>query len=130
METFHGGMSWSERLGFSQAVRVGDLVFVSGQPGVDEAGQIAGDGGITAQTAQAYANLDTVLRDAGSHLGLVVRTTTLLRDMNDLEKVVAVRMRTLSAPFPADTVYQVSSLARPEFLLEIDAIAVIDRAAD
>ena len=111
------------RLAFSQAVRAGGLVFVSGQPGVDGAGRVVGD--VIAQARQAFANLDAVLREAGSDLAHVVRFTTLLRDIADLPAVVEVRRALLRPPYPADTVLQAAALARPEFALEIDAIAVV-----
>ncbi|MFD1531466.1 RidA family protein, partial [Pseudonocardia aurantiaca] len=85
------------RLAFSQAVRAGGLVFVSGQPGVDGAGRVVGD--VTAQARQAFANLDAVLREAGSDLAHVVRFTTLLRDIADLPAVVEVRRELLRPPY-------------------------------
>ena len=78
------------RLGFSQAVRAGGFVFVSGQPGVDASGKPVE--GAKAQALQAFANLDAVLREAGSGLDRVVRFTTLLRSMADLDAVVEARL--------------------------------------
>jgi enamine deaminase RidA (YjgF/YER057c/UK114 family) len=122
-QSFDAGRDWTGRLAFSQAVRAGGFVFASGQPGTDETGRPAGDA--EAQARLAFANLDAVLRDAGSALAHVVRFTTLLRDMGDLDTVVRVRRELLQPPYPADTVFQAAALARPEFLLEIDAIAVV-----
>jgi enamine deaminase RidA (YjgF/YER057c/UK114 family) len=122
-EAYQGNMSWSVSAGFSQAVRSGGFVFVSGQPGVDAAGRIAGDGGIEAQVRQAFANIDAILQQAGSGLSNVVRFTTILRNIEDMETVVRVRRELLTPPYPADTIFQAASLARPQFLVEIDAVA-------
>lgn len=112
-----------EKLSFSNAIRAGGLVFVSGQPGVDADGRIPD--GIEAQTTVAFANLDAILREAGSGLAHVVKFTTLLRDIGDLATIVRVRGEVLEAPYPADTVFQAAELARPDFLVEIDAVAVV-----
>jgi len=125
-ESFDAGREWTGRLAFSQAIRAGGLVFVSGQPGVDDAGRVAE--GAEAQARLAFANLDEVLSAAGSGLAHVVRFTTLLCDMADLDAVVRVRRELLAPPYPADTVFRAAALARPEFLLEIDAIAVVPGA--
>jgi 2-iminobutanoate/2-iminopropanoate deaminase len=122
-QSFDAGRAWTGKLAFSQAVRAGGFVFVSGQPGVDGAGRPAD--GIEAQARLAFANLDEVLRAAGSGLGSVVRFTTLLRDIGDLDAVVRVRRELFRPPYPADTVFQATALARPEFLLEIDAVGVV-----
>lgn len=109
-------------LAFSQAVRAGGFVFVSGQPGIDETGKVVD--GIEAQVEQALRNVERVLEDAGSGLDRIVRTTTLLRDIADLPAVVAVRRRLLSEPYPADTAFQAVSLVRPDFLVEIEVQAI------
>lgn len=111
------------RLAFSQAVRAGGFVFVSGQPGVDAQGRPGPDA--TTQAELAFAGIAAQLKKAGSDLAHVVRFTTLLRSMSDLSAVVEVRRRVLTPPYPADTVAQVAGLARPEFLMEIDAVAVV-----
>lgn len=110
-------------LAFSQAVRAGGFVFVSGQPGVDAAGRPGPDA--RTQAELAFAGIAAQLAAAGTDLVHVVRFTTLLRDMADLPAVVEVRRRLLDPPYPADTVAQVAGLARPEFLMEIDAVAVV-----
>lgn len=122
-ESFDAGRDRTQQLGFSQAVRAGGFVFVSGQPGVDRSGRVAD--GAEAQTRLAFANLAEVLEAAGSGLAQVVRFTTLLRDITDLGTVVRVRRELLTPPYPADTVYAVAALARPEFLLEIEATALV-----
>jgi reactive intermediate/imine deaminase len=114
----------------AQGYRVGDLLFVSGQAAVDEHGQLVGVGDFDAQAEQTFRNLQRVLEAGGSSLANVVKVTIFLRDMANFEKIVELRGRWFTAPYPADTIVEVSSLAFPELEIEIEAIAVADAAAD
>jgi reactive intermediate/imine deaminase len=114
----------------AQGYRVGDLLFVSGQAAVDEHGQLVGAGDFDAQAEQTFRNLERVLEAGGSSLANVVKVTIFLRDMANFEKIVELRGRWFTAPYPADTIVEVSSLAFPELEIEIEAIAVADAAAD
>jgi 2-iminobutanoate/2-iminopropanoate deaminase len=107
----------------SQAIRFGDLVFVSGQAAIDESG-VVGVGDFDAQAEQAFRNLERVLVAAGSGLGRIVKVTIFLTDMSNVPKIVDLRGRWFSEPYPADTIVEVSSLALPELEIEIEAIAV------
>ena len=113
----------------AQAHRVGDLVFVSGQAGIGADGQIVGDGDFERQAEQAFENLDRVLRAGGSSLANVVKVTIFLTDMANFDKVVELRGRWFTPPYPADTIVEVTSLYSPEAMFEIEAIAVVDDAA-
>ena len=106
----------------SQAIRVGHLVFVSGQAGVDEEGHIRD--GFDAQAEQAFRNLDRALMAAGSSLRKVAKVTIYLTSMNNFPKIVELRRKWFSAPYPADTIVEVSALYSPEAMIEIEAIAV------
>lgn len=108
----------------SQGFRVGDLVIVSGQAALDEQGAIVGSGDFDAQAEQVFMNLARVLEAGGSSLDRVVKVTIFLTDMANFPKVVELRKRWFTAPYPADTIVEVSSLALPELELEIEAIAV------
>lgn len=115
------------RLGpYSQAVRVGDLVFTAGQPGIDPAtGKVAGDS-FEAQARQAFANLQAVLEDAGSSLARVVKVTCFVGDP-DASPV----LNSLFAEFfPGSPPVRSAPLVQlPRGLLfSIEAIAVVDRA--
>ncbi len=107
----------------SQAMRVGDLVFVSGQAAIDEAGSIVGAGDFDAQAEQTFRNVARVLDAAGSGLEHVVKVTIYLTDMANFGKIVELRRRWFSPPYPADTIVEVSALALPELVIEIEAIA-------
>lgn len=106
----------------SQAIQVGQLVFVSGQAGVGDDGQILQ--GFDAQAEQAFRNLDRVLKAAGSSLQQVAKVTIFLTSMAHFPKIVELRRKWFSAPYPADTIVEVSALYAPEAMIEIEAIAL------
>ena len=109
----------------SQAIRVGDFVFVSGQAAIDESGALVGVGDFDAQAEQVFRNLERVLVAAGSGLDRIVKVTIFLTDMSNFPKIVDLRGRWFREPYPADTIVEVRSLALPELELEIEAIAVM-----
>lgn len=109
----------------SQGFRVGDLVIVSGQAAMDEHGQLVGVGDFDAQAEQTFRNLARVLEAGGSSLSRVVKVTIFLTDMSNFGKIVELRGKWFTAPYPADTIVEVSSLALPELEIEIEAIATV-----
>jgi 2-iminobutanoate/2-iminopropanoate deaminase len=114
----------------AQGYRVGDLLFISGQAAIDGDGQIVGVGDFDAQAEQVFANLERVLNAGGSSLKNVIKVTIFVRDMSNFDKIVELRGRYFTSPYPADTIVEVSSLYSPEALLEIEAIAIADEAAE
>lgn len=109
---------------YSQAIRTANLVFASGQLGLDPAtGKL--QEGVEAQTHQVLANLDAVLRAAGASLANVVKTTIFLKDMGDFATVNGIYGAAFPAPPPARSTVQVAALPLGG-LVEIEAIAVID----
>lgn len=109
----------------SQAMRVGDLLFVSGQAAIGRDGQLVGVGDFDAQAEQALQNLSDVLDAGGSSLADIVKVTIFLTDMGNFPKIVELRGKWFSQPYPADTIVQVVSLALPELEIEIEAVAVV-----
>ncbi len=110
---------------YSQAVRAGQLLFVSGQVPLDPAtGQIV-DGNIAAQTRRVFDNLDAVLKAGGRSFADVVRTTVFLADMNDFAAVNEVYGTYFSEPYPARATVQVARLPK-DARVEIDLIASFD----
>ena len=103
--------------------KVGDLIFLSGQAAISPDGAIVGEGDFDTQLAQTFANIEHVLAAAGSDLSKVVKVTIYLKDMANFPKIVEARRNYFTSPFPADTIVEVSSLALPELLVEIDVIA-------
>jgi 2-iminobutanoate/2-iminopropanoate deaminase len=114
----------------AQGYRIGDLLVISGQAALDGQGQIVGVEDFDKQARQAFENLDRVLRAGGSSLPNVVKVTIFLTDMSNFDKVVDLRGKWFTAPYPADTIVEVSALFAPEVMIEIEAIAVIDTAAE
>ncbi|MFF4948930.1 RidA family protein [Streptomyces chattanoogensis] len=115
---------WYEPYKISQAIRAGGLIHVSGQAGIDERGRTVSDDFLT-QGRQAFANVARVLAEAGASLADVVKVGIFVTDMAaDLEHVIALRGEFLSEPYPADTLLEVSSLARPDWRIEVEATAL------
>ena len=94
---------------FSQAVRSGDLIFFSGQVGLDASGKLV-EGGVTAQAEQVFANLTAVLDAAGKSFTDVVRVGVFLTDMADFAALNAVYARYFTEPYPARTTVAVAAL--------------------
>lgn len=115
---------WYAPYRISQAVRAGGLVHVSGQAGFDEQGGTV-PGGFLAQGRQAFENVRRVLAAADADFGDVVRVGIFVRDMAaNLDDVIRLRGEFLSEPYPADSLIEVSSLARPDWLIEVEVTAL------
>ncbi len=112
----------------SQGIRVGHLLFISGQAGYSDTGGIV-EGGFDSQAERAFANLDRALRAGGSSLSDIVKVTIFLTDMGNFSKVVDLRRRYFTPPYPADTIVEVKGLYTPEAMIEIEAVAVVSAAA-
>jgi len=109
---------------YSQAIRAGDFVFLSGQIPLDpETGKIAGDG-IVDQTHQVLMNLGAVLTAAGESYSTVVKTTVYLADMSEFNAMNQVYADYFGAPAPARATVQAARLPR-DVRVEIDAIAYL-----
>jgi len=110
---------------YTDAVKAGGLLFVSGIVPVDEQGRLVGEGDVVEQTRQIFRNLELVLRAAGCAPGDVVKVTVFLLDVNDRASINPVRQEFFGAARPASTLVEVSALAVPGALLEIEAVAAI-----
>ena len=108
---------------FTPAIVTGDLVFTSGQIGVDAKGQIV-EGGIEPQTEQVFRNLATVLEAAGSSVDNIVKATVFLADMNDYNTMNELYKKHFKGDPPARTTVQVARLPR-DAKIEIEAVAVL-----
>jgi 2-iminobutanoate/2-iminopropanoate deaminase len=110
---------------YSQAVRAGSLLFVSGQIPLDPATGALVDGDIAAQTHRVFANLRAILEAAGASLDHVVRATVYLADMDDFAVVNEVYGGYFSSPAPARATVQAARLPK-DARVEIDVIASFD----
>jgi reactive intermediate/imine deaminase len=111
--------------GYSHAVRTEKTLYVSGQVPRDDQGHVA-EGDVEAQVRQAFANLEAVLEAAGAGFRNVVKVTTFLTDRGQFETWRRVRAELFAEPYPASTLVVVAGLSYPEYLVEIEAIAVLD----
>ena len=108
----------------SQGIRFGNLLFISGQAGADDDGQIV-DGGFRVQGEQAFSNLRRALEAGGSSLKDVVKVTIFVTDMGHFPDVVELRRKYFSEPYPADTIAEIKALYDPKAMIEIEAIAAV-----
>lgn len=106
---------------YSQAVKAGGLIFVSGQLPVDETGEMAK--GIEEQTRQSLQNIRNILNEKGLGMDSIVKTTVLLQDIGDFGKMNEVYATFFAKDYPARVCYEVKALPK-NALVEIDAIAV------
>ena len=109
---------------YSQAVRAGQMVFLSGQIPLEPATGEVVAGGIEAQARRAFDNLKAVAEAAGGSLGQIVRLGLYLTDLGEFAKVNAVMQEYFSAPFPARSTIEVSGLPKGAGF-EVDAVMVI-----
>ena len=107
---------------YSQAIKVGGLVFVSGQLPIDPATGAFAEGGIKELTRQSLTNMKAILEDAGTSMVNVVKTTVFLADMNDFAAMNEVYAEFFAAPFPARSAVAIKTLPKGA-LVEIECIA-------
>ena len=120
------GSPMEELIGFSRAVRVGPFISVGGTAAVDAAGKTVGVGDVAAQTRQCIEIIGAALEKAGSGLHDVVRLRILLTDIADWKAAVEVRKAYFGDIRPVDTIMEVSGFVNPEWLIEIEADAIIE----
>ena len=110
---------------YSQGVKGGNTIYVSGQLGLDPAsGAFAGED-IRSQTRQSLTNIRSILEAAGTDMKSVVKTTVLLKDIADFAAMNEVYAEFFNEPYPARAAFQVAALPR-DGLVEIEAVAVVE----
>jgi 2-iminobutanoate/2-iminopropanoate deaminase len=109
---------------YSQAVKAGNLLFISGQVPLDPATGEVVEGDITVQTRRVLDNVKAILTQAGADFSNVVKTTVFLKDMNDFAAMNAVYAEFFQEPYPARSAVQVARLPK-DVLVEIEAIATL-----
>jgi 2-iminobutanoate/2-iminopropanoate deaminase len=110
---------------FTDAVRAGNLLFVSGFVPVDGEGRLVGGDDVVAQVRQVFANLGAVLAAAGATFADVVKVTVYLTDVDDRARINPVRQEIFGDSRPASTLVEVSALVVPGAKVEIDAVAFL-----
>lgn len=116
---------WEPIVGYSRAVRVGPFVYVSGTTALDERGRLVGLGDPAKQTAQALANIERALTEAGARMHDVVRTRIYVTNIDLWEKIGHAHAAAFGETRPATSMIQVEGLIEPSMLVEIEADAVI-----
>jgi 2-iminobutanoate/2-iminopropanoate deaminase len=110
---------------YTDAVKAGGLLFVSGIVPIDVDGNLVGEGDVAEQARQVFRNMDLCLKAAGCGFGDVVKVGHFLLDVNDRAKINPVRIEFFGDARPASTLVEVSALVVPGALLEIEAIAAL-----
>lgn len=107
---------------YSQAIRVGNLIFTSGQIPIDPATGSFAEGGIKEQTRQSLLNVKAILNEAGTTMDHVIKTTVFMADMNDFAEMNSVYSEFFNTPYPARSAVAVKTLPKGA-LVEIEVIA-------
>ena len=113
-----------EPFNLAQAYRVENIIYMSGQVALTLEGEVVGADDFETQVRQAFDNIRAVLSQEGSDLDRIFKTTVYLTDMANSEKYFEIRNSLIGVPYPAETMVQVSALALPELMIEIDAMAL------
>jgi enamine deaminase RidA (YjgF/YER057c/UK114 family) len=117
--------AWEDRLGYSRAVRVGNMVFVAGTTAVNEYGEVVGRADSYQQTRYAFEKIERALKEAGAELKHVVRTRMYLSDIRCWENVGKAHAEIFADIRPAATMVEVNHLIHPDLMIEIEVEAVI-----
>lgn len=124
------GSPYEPKVGISRAVRAGNIITVAGTAPLGPDGRTVGRGDATAQARRCLEIIAAALKEAGASLGQVVRTRILLTRIDDWQAVAAVHGEFFRDIRPVNTIMQVSRFIDPEWLIEIEADAVIDAGGD
>ncbi|MBM3223485.1 MAG: RidA family protein [Candidatus Tectomicrobia bacterium] len=116
----------SQPRGFSNVVKAGNTVYIAGQVAGSRDGSVVGKGDAEAQVRQIWHNIEAAVKSVGGTLHNVVKTTTYVTSLNHAGAVRKVREELFPSNPPTSTLLVVSGLASPDYLVEIEAIAVVD----
>ncbi|HMW65433.1 MAG TPA: RidA family protein [Chitinophagaceae bacterium] len=122
---YASGAKWEDIVGYSRAVKMGNIVEVTGTVAVDEQGKIAGAGNAYEQTKFIIQKIEKVLHQAGAKLSDVVRTRMFVTNISLWEEYGRAHGEFFKTIKPCTTLVEVSKLISPEYLIEIEATAII-----
>jgi enamine deaminase RidA (YjgF/YER057c/UK114 family) len=124
-ENISTGSKWEPIIGYSRAVKVGNMIFVSGTTATGEGGKVVGKGDPAAQVRQALKNIEAGLAKGGASLKDVVRTRMFVTDIKRWEEYARAHGEVFKDIRPATTLVEVSKLIDSDLMVEIEADAVI-----
>ena len=124
-ENISSGTPFEPKFGYSRAVKVGNMIFVSGSTAIQADGSVAGVGDPYVQAVETFKTIQQALQQAGARLEHVVRTRIFLTDINHYEALQKAHAELFGSIRPASTLVEVTRLALPEMLVEIEVDAVI-----
>ena len=113
-------------MGYSHAAKAGNTLYIAGQVAKDLDGNLVGKGDFEAQICQVYENLKNIMEEAGGTLQNIVKMTTFLTHFSYIETYRSVRSKYFPEPCAPNTLLFIESLALPDFMVEVEAIAVLD----
>ena len=122
---FSSGAKWEDIVGYSRAVKVGNVVEVTGTVAVDEDNNLIGEGSAYLQTKFIIQKIEAVLKQAGAELRHVVRTRMFVTDISQWEEYGRAHGECFKNIRPCTSMIEVKGLIAPEYLIEIEATAVI-----
>jgi len=112
--------------GYSHAAKAGNTLYIAGQVAQDVDGNLVGKGDFETQVRQVYENLTSIMKEAGGTLQNIVKKTTFLTHYSHIETYRRVRNEYFPEPCPPNTLLIIDSLALPEYMIEVEAVAVLD----
>jgi enamine deaminase RidA (YjgF/YER057c/UK114 family) len=124
-QNISSGTKWEPIVGYSRAVRVGNIVHVSGTTATDEKGEVVGPNDPYAQSKYALQKIERALKEAGASMNDVVRTRIYVTDASMWQEVGRAHQEFFGNVRPANTMVEVSALIGDEYLVEIEAEAII-----
>ena len=112
---------------YSNAVRVeaGALLFISGQVALDRDGKLVGEGDLRAQAVQVHENIKAILAAEGATMADIVKVTVYVTDIRAFDDIADIREGYFPSDGPASVICEVSALAWPEFMIEVEAVAAV-----
>jgi len=122
---YSSGAKWEDIVGYSRAVKVGNIIEVTGTVAVDENNQLVGEDDAYAQTKFIIGKIEKVLQSAGSSLEDVVRTRMFVTDISRWEEYGKAHGEFFAKIKPCTTMVEVKGLIAPEYLIEIEATAIV-----